>query len=110
MAWLLLIIAGLFEVVWALSLKQSEGFTKIGPTILFGVAAWASFMLLSQAIKSLPIGAAYAAWTGVGAVGVAIAGIVWFEESASLVRIGCILLIVVGIAGLNLTTETKSLL
>ena len=103
MAWTLLVLAGIFEVAWAIALKYSEGFSKLWPSVIFGVTAWLSFALLSQALKSIPIGTSYAVWTGIGAVGVAIAGIAWFGEPASTARIGCITLIVAGILGLRLT-------
>ena len=103
MAWTLLFLAGLFEIAWAIALKYSEGFTRLWPSVIFGVTAWLSFALLSQALKTIPIGTSYAVWTGIGAVGVAIAGIIWFGESASALRIACIALIVAGILGLRLT-------
>lgn len=103
MVWGILFLAGLFEVCWALALKQSDGFTRIGPTVVFGVCAWLSFALMSQALKVLPIGTSYAVWTGIGAVGVAVAGILWFGENASPARLLCITLIVAGIVGLNIT-------
>ena len=102
MGWTALIIAGALEIVWALALKQSDGFTKLWPSVIFGVAAWLSFAFLSHALKTIPMGTAYAVWTGIGAVGIAIIGIVFMQESANLIRIGCIALIVVGIAGLKL--------
>lgn len=102
MGWTALIIAGALEIVWALALKQSEGFTKLWPSIIFGVAAWLSFAFLSQALKTIPMGTAYAVWTGIGAVGIAIIGIVFMHEAASLFRVTCIALIVIGIAGLKL--------
>lgn len=103
MAWTLLFLAGLFEIAWAIALKYSEGFTRLWPSVIFGVTAWLSIALLSQALKTIPIGTSYAVWTGIGAVGVAIAGIIWFGESASALRIACIALIVAGILGLRLT-------
>ncbi len=103
MAWFVLVIAGLFEIAWAVALRYSEGFTKLWPSIVFGLTAWMSFACLAFALKSLPIGTSYAVWTGIGAVGIAIFGIVWLGEPANIVRVGCILLIVVGIAGLKLS-------
>lgn len=103
MSWLILFVAGLFEVAWAIALKYSEGFTKLMPSIAFGVTAWLSFALLSYALKSLPVGTSYAVWTGIGAVGIAIFGIIWLGEPANLLRIGSIALIVAGIAGLRFT-------
>ena len=109
MAWVWLFVAGLFEIVWVIALKYSEGFSKLWPSIMFGVAAWISFALLSQAIRSLPIGTSYAVWTGIGAVGVAVAGILWFGESASPMRLLCILLIVAGIIGPKFTGSSSGL-
>ena len=103
MAWTVLVLAGLFEVAWALALRYSEGFTKLWPSVVFGVTAWLSFALLSQALKAIPIGTAYAVWTGIGAVGVAVVGIFAFGESASPARVACIGLIVLGILGLRFT-------
>ncbi|MFT7321734.1 quaternary ammonium compound efflux SMR transporter SugE [Congregibacter sp.] len=107
MAWFWLFVAGLFEIAWVVALKYSEGFSKLWPSVIFGVTAWISFTLLSQAIKSLPMGTSYAVWTGIGAVGVAIIGIVWFGESASPLRVFCIGLIVAGIVGLKFTASTS---
>lgn len=104
MAWVLLVVAGIFEIFWAVALKYSEGFTRLWPSLIFGLTAWISFACLAQAIRSLPMGTAYAVWTGIGAVGIAIAGIIWFGESASLLRLFCIVLIVAGIAGLKLSS------
>jgi quaternary ammonium compound-resistance protein SugE len=101
MSWYLLLLAGLFEVGWAIGLEYSEGFSKPVPTLGTAIAIVASMILLAQAVKDLPIGTAYAVWTGIGAVGTASLGIVLFDESASLLRIGFIGLIVVGIAGLH---------
>jgi quaternary ammonium compound-resistance protein SugE len=109
MAWTLLFLAGLLEVAWAIALKFSEGFTRLWPSVIFGVTAWLSFALLALALKTIPIGTSYAVWTGIGAVGVAIAGIIWFGESASPLRIACIVLIVAGILGLRLTGSGGSL-
>jgi quaternary ammonium compound-resistance protein SugE len=103
MAWAILIVAGIFEVIWAVALKYSEGFTKLWPSVIFIIAAWLSFACLSLALKHIPMGSAYAVWTGIGAVGIAIIGMVWFSEPATLFRIACIALIVIGIAGLKLS-------
>lgn len=102
-AWILLIIAGFFEIAWAVALKYSDGFSKTTPTIIFGVTAWISFSCLAYAIKTLPIGTSYAVWTGIGAVGIAIVGMVWFDESATPIRLVCIFLIVAGIMGLKIS-------
>ncbi len=101
MEWVLLVIAGLFEVVWAVALKQTDGFTRFWPSIITLSAMAASLGFLSYALKSIPMGNAYAIWTGIGAVGVVIVGMIWFNESTDLKRIAFISLIVVGILGLK---------
>ncbi len=103
LAWLLLFSAGLTEIVFALSLKYNQGFTKLWPSIVTLVSGGGSFYLLMLAIKTLPLGTAYAVWTGMGAVGVAILGIFLFKESADLYRLLSITLVVGGIIGLKLT-------
>lgn len=100
--WWLLLAAGILEVVWALAMKASDGFTKPLMTTITFVGAAASFWLLGLALKALPVGTAYAVWTGIGAVGAAVFGIIWFGEAITLLRIGSILLILAGIAGLKL--------
>jgi len=100
-AWLLLLAAGLLEIVWATSMKASQGFTKQIYTSVTFIAAALSFWLLGLALRQLPVGTAYAVWTGIGAVGAAVIGIVFFGESLSVARIGCIALIIVGIVGLK---------
>ncbi|MFC4912400.1 DMT family transporter [Actinomadura gamaensis] len=102
MAWILIVIAGLFEVAMASCLKLSKGFSQLWPSVGFAVFAIASFGLLSLALKSLDVGTAYAVWTGIGAVGTATVGIVAMGDSASPLRIGALALIVIGIVGLNL--------
>jgi quaternary ammonium compound-resistance protein SugE len=104
MAWIILFIAGLFEIGWAVGLKYTEGFTRPIPTLLTGVSLVASMGLLGWAIKSLPLGTAYAVWTGVGAVGTAIVGMLVFKEPATVGRLVCLALIVSGILGLKLFT------
>jgi quaternary ammonium compound-resistance protein SugE len=104
MAWLYLILAGLLEVGWALGLKYTDGFTKLMPSLLTVIAMIGSFFLLAQALRVLPIGTAYAIWTGIGAVGTALLGMVIFGEPRDLARILCILLIIAGILGLKFTT------
>ncbi|MFC6015925.1 DMT family transporter [Plantactinospora solaniradicis] len=101
MPWVLLIVAGLLEIVWALALKHTEGFTRLWPSLLAGSTALLSFVLLSLALKNLPVGTAYAVWVGVGAVGVTIAGIVALDESLSPQRMLFVALIAVGIIGLK---------
>ena len=100
-AWVLLLTAGLLEIVWSLSMKASHGFTKLHFTVVTLVAAALSFWLLGLALRQLPVGTAYAVWTGIGAVGATILGIVFFGESLSIARVGCIALIVCGILGLK---------
>jgi quaternary ammonium compound-resistance protein SugE len=102
MAWPLLAIAGLLEVVWAVGLKYTDGFTKLWPSAITLAAMVASMYCLALAVRTIPIGTGYAVWTGIGAVGVAILGMVLFDEPRTLLRIGCILLIVAGILGLKL--------
>ena len=97
MAWLMLIVAGLLEVVWAYSMKLSDGFTKTGASLVTVVAMLASFGLLAAAMKTLPLGTAYTVWTGIGAVGAFILGVAYLDESASATRILAALLIVGGI-------------
>jgi quaternary ammonium compound-resistance protein SugE len=103
MAWLILFFAGLLEIGWAIGLKYTEGFTKLMPTVLTGASMVASVVLLGIAMRTLPLGTAYAVWTGIGTVGTVILGIVLFAEPATAMRLGCIALIVAGIAGLKLT-------
>ena len=101
-AWMVLVVAGLMEIVWSIGMKYSEGFTRLGPSIVTFVAAGISLWLLAAAVKVLPIGTAYAAWTGIGAVGAAVLGIILFKEPATVARIVCIVLIVGGTVGLKL--------
>ncbi|MDD4753471.1 MAG: quaternary ammonium compound efflux SMR transporter SugE [Desulfitobacteriaceae bacterium] len=101
MAWILLFVASLLEIFWAVCMKYTEGFTQLFPSILTGVGIAASLFFLSLALKTLPIGTAYAVWTGIGAVGTVIAGMILFGESRDWLRILCILLIVAGIVGLR---------
>jgi quaternary ammonium compound-resistance protein SugE len=103
MAWLLLFSAGCLEIIFALSLKYNEGFSKLIPSIITGVAGCGSFYLLTLAIRVLPLGTAYAVWTGMGAVGVAILSIVLFKESIDWYRLLSITLVISGIIGLKLT-------
>ena len=104
MAWLLLLIAGLLEVGWAVGLKYTEGFTRLVPSVLTLFGMTVSIGMLGLALKTLPMGTAYAVWTGIGAVGTAILGIVLFGDPAGIARIACIGLIVAGIVGLKLAT------
>jgi len=105
MPWLILLVAGIFEVVWALAMKASQGYTRLWPTLLTAGAMLVSVWLLGLSLKHLPVGTAYAVWTGVGAVGAALLGMVLFGESASAPRLICIGLIVAGIVGLKLCGE-----
>ncbi len=100
-AWLVLVAAGLLEIVWAIGLKYAEGFTRLAPSLVTLVAAAGSFWLLALAIKVLPVGTAYAAWTGIGAVGTAVLGMILFGEPATAARLACIAVIVAGIVGLK---------
>ena len=104
MAWVILIIAGLFEIGWAVGLKYTEGFSRLWPSLGTVAAMIVSLVLLGLALKELPIGTAYAVWTGVGAVGTAILGIYLFGDAANFARLACIGLIVAGIIGLKLVT------
>ena len=101
-AWALLITAGVLEIVWVIAMKYSSGFTRLWPSLVTLIAAWLSFWLLGLAMKVLPVGTAYAACPGVGAVGAAVLGIVLFHEPASAGRLACIAVIVAGIVGLKL--------
>ena len=103
MSWIILFFAGLFEVGWAVGLKYTEGFSKPLPTVLSALAMLVSLGLLGLAMKHLPLGTAYAVWTGVGAVGTVIAGIVLFGESMALLRLASVALIVCGLVGLKLS-------
>jgi quaternary ammonium compound-resistance protein SugE len=108
MYWIILFIAGLFEIAWAVGLKYTEGFSKLWPSVFTIVCMIISMGLLAYAVKHLPIGTAYAIWTGIGAVGTAILGIILFNESKELIRIFFIFLIVVGIVGLKLFSGQSS--
>ena len=103
MSWFLLTLAGLFEIGWAVGLKYTQGFTRLWPSAVTAASMIVSIVLLAQAMRTLPIGTAYAVWTGIGAIGTVIAGIVLFDEPATAARLGCIALIGAGIVGLKLT-------
>ncbi len=105
MNWLWLFIAGLFEVAWAIGLKYTEGWTRLVPSLITAALMIASFYFLSLALKSLPIGTAYAVWTGIGTIGAALLGMVLFDEPRDAIRIFCIMLIIAGIAGLKMTSN-----
>jgi quaternary ammonium compound-resistance protein SugE len=102
-AWIILLLAGLLEIGWAIGLKYTDGFTRLVPTVLTATSMVASVVLLGIAVRTLPLGTAYAVWTGVGMAGTVILGIVLFAEPATAIRLGCISLIIAGIAGLKLT-------
>ena len=104
MVWILLVLAGLFEIVWAVGLKYTAGFTRLWPTVGTVAAMIVSFGLLAHVLKTLPIGTAYAIWTGIGAVGTALVGIIVLGESASPARLACIGMIAAGIVGLKLVS------
>ena len=104
MAWVWLTIAGLLEIVWAIGLKYTDGFTRLWPSVITVAGMLGSVYFLALAVRSIPIGTGYAVWTGIGAVGVAILGMILFNESRELLRIGSILLIVAGIAGLKVVS------
>jgi quaternary ammonium compound-resistance protein SugE len=104
MAWIYLILAGIFEVVWAMGLKYSQGFTRLYPSLITIAGMLVSFYLLSVAIRTLPIGTAYAVWTGIGALGAVVFGILFFNEPASVARIVFICLLLIGIIGLKATS------
>ena len=103
MAWIVLVIAGLFEIAWAIGLKYTDGFSRPWPTVATVAAMGVSIVLLGWAVRSLPVGTAYAVWTGIGAAGTVLLGIVLFQEPATALRLGCVGLIVVGILGLKLS-------
>ena len=104
MNWFILFVAGLFEVVWAVGLKYTDGFTRLWPSVGTAVAMAISTVLLAIALKTLPVGTGYAIWVGIGAIGTAIAGIVLFGESVSTLKILSIVLLVAGMAGLKLSS------
>lgn len=106
MAWLLLAVAGLFEIGWAIGLKYTDGFTRLWPSVWTGLAMVVSVVLLALAVRTLPIGTAYAVWTGIGAAGTALLGIYLFGEPATALRLACIALIVAGIVGLKLVSPS----
>ncbi|MDQ0586773.1 quaternary ammonium compound efflux SMR transporter SugE [Variovorax paradoxus] len=104
MAWIVLLVAGLLEMGWAIGLKYTEGFTRFWPSVGTAISMVLSVVLLGWAMRSLPVGTAYAVWTGIGAVGTVVLGIVLFQEPANAARLACVGLIVAGILGLKLTS------
>jgi len=107
MTWVILFVAGLFEIGWAVGLKYTDGFTRLWPTVATAVALLASMSLLGLALRTLPLGTAYAVWTGIGSVGTAVLGIILFREPATAMRLVCIGLIVIGILGLKLAGDAR---
>jgi quaternary ammonium compound-resistance protein SugE len=105
MAWLYLFLAGLLEIGWALGLKHTAGFTRLWPSLLTGLSMVASLGMLGLALNALPLGTAYAVWTGIGTVGTAILGILLYGEPATVARLACIGLVLAGIVGLKLVTD-----
>ena len=105
MAWAILFLAGLLEMVWALLLKQSAGFTRPGPTVGFIISLFLSMFLLAHALKTLPVGSAYAVWTGIGAAGTAIVGMLWLGESREILKLISLVMLVAGIIGLRVTSS-----
>jgi len=105
MSWIYLLIAGCFEIVWTVGLKYTEGWSKLWPSVGTAASMAVSFYFLSLAIKVLPLGTAYAVWTGIGSVGAAVVGMILFDEPRDVLRIVCVGLIVAGIAGLKLTAR-----
>lgn len=103
-AWIYLLVAGLLEIVWAIGLKYTEGFTRLVPSVVTAVAMAASVWFLALALREIPVGTGYAVWTGIGAVGTAILGIALFGEPATVARLACIGLIVAGIVGLKVVS------
>lgn len=108
MPWIYLLIAGLLEIVWAVGLKFTAGFTRPGISLLTVSAMIASFVFLAQALRTIPVGTGYAVWTGIGAAGVAIIGMIWLGESREILRILCIGLIVAGVVGLRVFSTAAS--
>ena len=108
MPWFHLIIAGLLEIAWAVGLKQTDGWTRLCPSVITALLMIASFFFLSLALRALPMGTAYAIWTGIGAVGTALIGIYVFGEPRTAARLVCIVLIIAGIVGLKLTSDSQA--
>jgi quaternary ammonium compound-resistance protein SugE len=108
MTWIVIFVAGLFEIGWAVGLKYTESFTRLWPTVATAAALVASMVLLGVAVRTLPLGTAYAVWTGIGTVGTAVLGIILFREPATAMRLLCIALILAGIVGLKLAPASPS--
>lgn len=105
MAWIYLMIAGLLEIAWAIGLKYADGFTKLWPSVFTIIGMILSFVCLAQAVRTIPVGSAYAIWTGIGVIGTTILGVILFSEPRDIARISCLLLILVGIIGLKVLTK-----
>ena len=105
MAWVILFLAGLLEIGWAVGLKYTDGFTRLWPTFATAISLVASMVLLGLSLRSLPLGTAYAVWTGIGTLGTVVLGIALFREPATVLRLSCIGLILIGIAGLKVATD-----
>lgn len=103
MSWLILFVAGVFEIIWAIGLKYTDGFTRLVPSVITLIAAAISFGLLGLAMKTLPVGTAYSVWVGIGAAGTVLMGIVLFNDPVNALRIGSVVLIVLGVLGLKLS-------
>jgi len=101
MAWIVLVISGVLETVWAIALERSHGFSKLWPTVIFGIALAFSMAGLGWALRDIPVGTGYAIWVGIGAVGTAVIGMAWLGESVNWQRIVCLLLVITGIVGLK---------
>ncbi len=108
MAWICLLLAGLLEIGWAVGLKYTQGFTRLWPSVGTGLCMAASFALLSLSLKTLPMGTAYAVWTGIGAAGTALVGMLFLGEPRDFARLACLFLIVAGVVGLKLFTRTPA--
>ncbi len=108
MAWIFLTIAGVFEIAWAIGIKYTQGFTRLWPSVLTIAAMVVSFYFLARSLKTIPVGTGYAVWTGIGAAGTAIFGIILFGESRNLPRILCVALIIAGVVGLKMTSENSA--
>jgi quaternary ammonium compound-resistance protein SugE len=106
MAWIYLVIAGLLEIAWAIGLKHTDGFSRLWPSVLTILTMIASFALLAQALRTIPVGTGYAVWTGIGAAGTAAIGMIWLGESRDVLRLVCLLLIVSGVIGLKFASAT----
>jgi len=106
MAWIFLSIAGVFEIAWAIGIKYTQGFTRLWPSVLTIAAMAVSFYFLARSLKTIPVGTGYAVWTGIGAAGTAIVGMIVLGESRELPRIFCVALIIAGVVGLKMTSES----